>query len=1436
MSLLSPLRNISHAWLPTAVTIIVVIAIILMVLVVILSIWSAKTAGDKKKPAPKPPAISNYQTPENKLPPWGGHLSAFLVRKGYFRVGELSLSFLRALQYLRARLDSYDYKYRLPWFVLLGTSRSGKSTLLEGSDLVLPVGRPDLSGGEVHPGCTWWFLNRAVILDIRGDFLLNERGVGHNERGWHGLLSLLTRYRSLRPLDGIILCIPADELYGQWRLTKEEIYDRAHMLGEKLRASQSGLGLRLPVYIIVTKCDTIPGFQSLCSAIPKSHRHDILGWSCPYTISTAFHKKWVDEAFDALYRTLIHLRLEIMADGPVLEGADGLFMLPTEAMKLKDPFSIYINSIFKKSAYEESLLLRGIYFVGDLGEQLDPYLLTRLFAPTQLPAKPDEVIPEVATTHRHIFFANDVLNERVFRESGLVEPIHKRLVTANRGLNVAKAAIIVLVTLGTYGLLRAYDAFTLHRDFLVPSLNQISSNIHELEATRVGEVSAGIEKFDNYAREMIEMMTKMNQAQLFSIFSPPSWFSSVDDSLKTALRVGYEEIIVRTLHLTLMQRAASLLHPEGVPEKTTSIVQLLSPMTMPEAIRLHNFTTGFIELVNNIEKYNHLSEANDAYSLGDLTQYAFGLSLPESFDAYYRDYRKVLRKVNAPAIDWRASLPLARQQLMKLYHEFLDTLMGRTNPHSLIGRINEIIQTFGARHHDKLPDVAILRRFNNEASLAVGFLESPGQTWMDGSYFDPGSGFPELMQQIAQSSLFGPQMVQVMAKDTSTAFGLFVAQLQHLYAVLNKRTVNAKVSFPSQSFIDFEKNLETYLAEPFMIVAEDVTFRNEIPSGKFVIWDQKLIDAAVEMTNAYDEFVHKGIDKYPPLLQNTLKLVAIQNLRSNIVSFIGRAQVFIDVPKGESAGVVSEEILRSKTKDNRQLPGKFIKLLETLEKDQAGTVFVPLRNMLSEAAYKMLTYVESSLQAYAPYTIRENNLDWWDGVQPIAFQGYAVKDNADLANYLKTQLDRMRLLGLEYADPMVTFLSSSVMQEAQVDKSLVNRWRRIDEQLQLEEKKRAESSVAALETFITKDLNSITMKNCFDKVSLSDVKTGSGDYFLEVRQKLRRGVLSRCEVLRRNDSMDNYTKLVDFFNNNMKGKIPFVGNEANAETAEVEPQDLRAFFKIYAEAGDSPDKILDQVYQLGKGANDAMAFLTSMEGIKKFFKTYLTDLNTDAPFVDFSVDFRVNRANEVGGSNVLEWYIKTSPTAKIINHDKQNTGRWSFDNPVEIGFRWPEGIDTKPFRDKSQNYMTAEDLTAIFRYPGRWSLLWLLKTQSASTKDLAGSNETKPYVLRFDIPTGPTTKATLFVRISLSEKPIGKKPGKMLKLPEFPTEAPALPDSVVSLKDRPVIAQGEVEAAEAPTSEDEEAASSDSSSEEETKPDEAASSDASEESASSAAA
>src|SRR3546814_10243721 len=69
------------------------------------------------------------------------------------------------------------------------------------------------------------------------------------------LLQLLNRFRPKRPLDGIILTLPCDELISSKRLNHNEIYERAKVIYTKLWELQSILGIKVPVYVVLTKSE-----------------------------------------------------------------------------------------------------------------------------------------------------------------------------------------------------------------------------------------------------------------------------------------------------------------------------------------------------------------------------------------------------------------------------------------------------------------------------------------------------------------------------------------------------------------------------------------------------------------------------------------------------------------------------------------------------------------------------------------------------------------------------------------------------------------------------------------------------------------------------------------------------------------------------------------------------------------------------------------------------------------------------------------------------------------------------------------------------------------------------------------------------------------------------------------------------------------------------
>jgi type VI secretion system protein ImpL len=1394
-----------NAYLHILVIVSSIIALLLMLLFLYFTSRKVKTEIDKRVPGNAQKETNPLPPAEDQTPPWGGLFSRYLTLKGYFKVGDISLIFLRALDMLKDRLDTVNYKYFLPWYLMIGPSGSGKTSLMNRGDFVLPLGKPTFDINEDNPGLRWWFLNRGIIIDVRGDFLIKPRGTDADERGWQTVINLLARYRHRRPLDGIILTIPATELYGKNKLSPEEIGDRARYMAQKLIAAQNYMGLRIPVYVVITKTDTIPGFKNFCSSIPADNRHNMIGWSSPYTVGTAYSNSWVVEAFGHIKNALTRLKLEILGQGTDELARDGVFIFPSELMHLQKPLSIYMNHIFKITSYDEALMLRGIYFCGDSGAHLSVEQLNTLDQDNShesvinTPIGSLESDKQAQPTESPIFFFNDVLNDKVFKETGLAQPIRQRLISSNRNLNYAKMGMISFIGIGTYGILKTYDSFSQNRDYLLPVLGKINSILYQIPATRLDQNRVTAQIFDEQARQLLDMMDNLHKADFFSIFMPSSWFSPIDDNLKTSLKVSYDQIVLRTVYMDLLLKARDMLtFRVGSEDYTKSLADMLTPTHTIEYQLFKGYVQRFIDLSNNIDKYNRLQDSSDPDLLKDLVQYTLGIELPKEFLHNYSNFRRVLKDVPYPKIDLTPYQGTARETLSHLYSYFIDSLFSPRNDHSILGKLNLIITDYGRRASEDLPDLKPLRDIAQDLHAAAPSLGEPGKTWLDADYFDAGADFADLMGQISSFRLFGSDMVNKFAAETATAF----RQFQHTLAQLNTMLIprkpldDPKKAHPSDGLLNLEKSLTLLFNESFMAEPTGEMFVSNIPETHVVFWNSKLIDMASDEVKEYNQFAEKHFDALPPGIRGTLKEVARANLQKIIVSLIAKAQTITPRALSQSTIASAEETLRNKIDDVKTIVPKFIKLLEIMNTGGVGTGYVELRTLLGTLSTRLLEQVDQLLEGYGFYKVKDNNFAWWNGGNSPILEGYNVKDDIDLNNFLEKQRALVNRLANEYAAFMIQFLTAPIMKEYSGRDDLVFKWKRLIEDVDGYEKKKPGNSLQALEDAITKDLVTVDLSKCFIQIPLKTIRQGSGDYFLNRRDDLKRGLLSQCEILRRKQSLENYQRLAQYFNDNIRDKFPFLASP-KPDSPEAEPEDIKEFFRLYKEAGDDPKKIYDQVYQLGSEAEDSYAFLTAMEKLKGFFETFLkSPVPAEVPTFDIDVGFRVNRERELRANLIIDWTLTPNETNVITNHDKSKVGKWSFGNEIQVSFRWPPTARMQPYKDPNQANMEVEEGTVTFRYPGRWSLFWMIRQQQALQSEASPLSEPVPYILKYEIPNGPEDKTLAFVRVTILSPAKGKKAGKPVRIPPFPTLAPDLPDSIIQKANQPVLVLGSQKAVE----------------------------------------
>src|SRR5258706_8498703 len=159
---------------------------------------------------------------------------------------------------LLARFSRQPYVHQLPWYLIIGAPGAGKTTALVNSGLQFPLaaklGEKVFRGVGGTRDCDWWFSDEAVLIDTAGRYTTQDSHREADQAAWLGFLGLLRRYRPRRPINGVLLTISASDLLLPRR---EKRLAHARELALRVKELREQLGIRFPVYVLVTKTDLL---------------------------------------------------------------------------------------------------------------------------------------------------------------------------------------------------------------------------------------------------------------------------------------------------------------------------------------------------------------------------------------------------------------------------------------------------------------------------------------------------------------------------------------------------------------------------------------------------------------------------------------------------------------------------------------------------------------------------------------------------------------------------------------------------------------------------------------------------------------------------------------------------------------------------------------------------------------------------------------------------------------------------------------------------------------------------------------------------------------------------------------------------------------------------------------------------------------------------
>jgi type VI secretion system protein ImpL len=379
------------------------------------------------------------------------------VRDGASREAvQLRERFEEAVATLKKTQSGGRNLYELPWYVIIGPPGSGKTTALVNSGLKFPLeqrfGKEALRGVGGTRNCDWWFTDEAVLLDTAGRYTTQDSDESADSAGWGEFLGLLTKYRKRRPLNGVIVTLSASDLMTH---TPAEREANVAAVRRRLDELNRHLKVRLPVYLMVTKCDLISGFSEYFDELGADGRAQVWGMTfAPERSMAGTAAEDFQPEFDALIERLNQRLFGRMEEERDTRRRTAAFAFPQQMAGLRNFIAAFVTEVFAATRFDGRLLLRGVYFTSGTqeGTPIDRLMaaIGRGFA-----VAPDAVSAGAAGRGK-AYFIEKLLRDVLFAEAGLAG-VNRRRELQKAVLQLgAYAALILLAVLGVIVLSVSY--------------------------------------------------------------------------------------------------------------------------------------------------------------------------------------------------------------------------------------------------------------------------------------------------------------------------------------------------------------------------------------------------------------------------------------------------------------------------------------------------------------------------------------------------------------------------------------------------------------------------------------------------------------------------------------------------------------------------------------------------------------------------------------------------------------------------------------------------------------------------------------------------------------------------------------------------------------------------------------------------------------------
>lgn len=347
---------------------------------------------------------------------------------------------------LGARYRGSAALYALPWYMIIGPSAAGKSTLLRQSGLHFPYASEDdihIKGYGGTRNCDWWFSDQAVFLDTAGRYTTED----DDRDEWLSFLGMLRKNRKKMPVNGVLVAV---SLFDLLTTDSEGLEWHVKVIRNRISELISELGLVFPVYLVFTKSDLLQGFEAFFEDLGEQERNQVWG---AYLYDKQEVGDEVSDVFERnlnnLYVRLCDMRLRKVSMQRNLNRKAELFDFPSQFGAAAEKINEFINLLFKENPYQETPQFAGVYFTSATQEGTP---IERVLGNLRQAFGFSKNSEDNGTRKQRPFFIKNLFTEVIFKIQGGARANRKKL-TWDKSLRTVAVIISMVMAGGTYLLL-----------------------------------------------------------------------------------------------------------------------------------------------------------------------------------------------------------------------------------------------------------------------------------------------------------------------------------------------------------------------------------------------------------------------------------------------------------------------------------------------------------------------------------------------------------------------------------------------------------------------------------------------------------------------------------------------------------------------------------------------------------------------------------------------------------------------------------------------------------------------------------------------------------------------------------------------------------------------------------------------------------------------